>query len=196
MTRARFLILLPSLLFLLFSAKSVKAQASVYGTVALTDFGFTNYSSTTFKNDTAGFVAGMFYNFPIESRFTAGIDTRISQGFGTGGGTSVTAAFRAGFVPKRVVLRPYFQLGGGVVTSTRYPAGVIVLLPPGTFQPTRHTNGALQLAFGLDVRLTDSIDLRAAELGAAAGGGAGSSTGVGTAYLDAGIVYHFHRKKP
>lgn len=195
MARARFLTPLLSLLFLFVPAKSIEAQASVYGTIALTDFGFTNYGSTTFKSDTVGFVAGMFYNFPIESRFTAGIDGRVSQGFGTSGGTSVTAAFRAGFVPKRVVLRPYFQLGGGVVTSTGYPTGVMVLLP-GTLQSTRHTSGALQLAFGLDVRLTNSIDLRAVELGAAAGGGSGSSTGVGTAYLNAGIVYHFHGPKP
>ena len=28
------------------------------------------------------------------------------------------AALRIGFVPERVSLRPYFQLGGGVVTTT------------------------------------------------------------------------------
>jgi hypothetical protein len=64
-----------------------------------------------------GFPGGGFYNFPIQSRLTAGIDGRMSYGLGTRGGVSVTGALRVGFVPKVNPLRPYFQLGGGVVSS-------------------------------------------------------------------------------
>jgi hypothetical protein len=122
----------------------------------------------------------------FQSRLTAGIDGRVSYGLGTRGGTSATAALRIGFVPKQNPLRPYFQLGGGVVSS----AGSDPL------QAKRKTNGALQLAFGLDIRLTNSIDLRALEIGGAAGGGSSSSPDAGTSYIDTGVVYHFPHPRP
>src|SRR6185437_3256567 len=52
------------------------------------------------------------YNNPL-----IGIDGRFSYGLGARGGTSATAAFRVGFVPHYNPLRPYFQIGGGVVSS-------------------------------------------------------------------------------
>jgi hypothetical protein len=57
------------------------------------------------------------------------------------------------------------------------------------------TNGAAELIFGLDIRLTDSIDLRAIDYGAAAGP---SNNGSGSAivFLGAGAVYHFHPAEP
>ena len=75
-------------------------------------------------------------------------------------------------------LRPYLAIGGGLVTS---------VLNPG-FDPARVTNGALELLGGLDIRMTDSVDIRAVEWGAAAGY---SSTGVASevGFLDAGVVY-------
>jgi hypothetical protein len=79
----------------------------------------------------------------------------------------------------RVPLRPYLEIGGGVVSA--------VILTGGPTQ--RDTNGALELLGGLDIRLTDSVDLRAIEYGAAAG----PTTGV--AFLDAGLVYHFRKTK-
>jgi hypothetical protein len=81
-------------------------------------------------------------------------------------------------------LRPYFGIGGGMVTS---------VLNPG-FDPSRVTNGALELIGGLDIRMTDSVDIRAVEWGAAAGY---SSTGVASevGFLDAGAVYHFRPVK-
>ncbi|WP_353068436.1 hypothetical protein RBB75_13945 [Tunturibacter empetritectus] len=59
-----------------------------------------------------------------------------------------------------------------------------------TPQPTQFTSGGVEFAGGLDVRLSDSFDLRAVELGAVAGA---SNQGVGSAFLDAGLVYHLHR---
>jgi hypothetical protein len=48
----------------------------------------------------------------------------------------------------------------------------------------------LELLGGLDIRMTDSVDIRALEWGAAAGY---SSTGIASevGFLDAGVVYHF-----
>lgn len=166
-------------------AQTVHAQTSVYGAVASTDFCLNGGSVTSCKSDTLGFLGGGFYNFAIQSRFTAGIDARVSYGLGTRGGESVTGAFRVGFVPKRNPLRPYFELGGGVVSS----AGGDPL------QAKRKTNGVVQFAGGLDIRLTHSIDLRAVELGAAAGGGLGTNSSAGTAYVDTGVVYHFPRPR-
>jgi len=164
---------------------AARAQTSVYGTVALTDFCSTVLSATTCKGDTVGLLVGGFYNFPIQSRVTVGVDGRLSQAFGRKGGTSVTGAVRVAFVPKVNPLRPYFELGGGVVSS----AGTA----PPVYAP-RYTSGVLQLAMGLDIKLTDSFDLRAIEFGGASGGGAGTKPAAGTGYLDAGIVYHFgHR---
>jgi hypothetical protein len=181
----RYLICFPGVFILALSCSIAYSQASVYGTVAGTNFCLNTNLHTTCKSDTLGFLGGGFYNFPIESRFTVGIDGRGSYGPGTRGGMSATAAFRVGFVPTHVRLRPYFELGGGVVSS----AGGDPL------QGTRHTSGAAQFAGGLDVRLTDSLDLRAVELGAAAGASRSSTPAAGTAYLDGGIVYHFYRRK-
>ena len=162
------------------------AQTSVYGSVAATDFCLSSSLGTDCKSDALGFLGGGFHNFNIQSRLTAGIDGRMSYGLGTRGGVSATAALRIGVVPTPTPVRPYVQLGGGVVSS----AGGDPL------QGKRKTNGAVQFALGLDIRLTDSIDLRALELGEAAGSGPSSNPGAGTAYIDTGVVYHFPRPKP
>jgi hypothetical protein len=54
--------------------------------------------------------------------------------------------------------------------------------------------GRVQLG-GLDIRHTDSVDLRAVEYGAAAGPSNNGRTS-GVAFLDAGFVYHFHHAQP
>lgn len=174
------------LLFFLAATQITTAETSVYGAVAVTDFCLDSGSVTHCKSDTLGFLGGGLYNFPIQSRLTAGVDGRLSYGLGTRGGVSATSAFRIGFVPKRNPLRPFFQIGGGVVSS----AGGDPL------QGKRKTSGALQLAAGLDIRLTGSTDLRAFEVGGAAGSGSDSNPGAGTSYIDAGVVYHFPRPRP
>jgi len=177
-----FLLLLPTQTS---HAQTSHAQTSVYGNVAVTNFCLDSSSHTNCKSDTLGLLAGGFYNFPIQSRLTAGIDGRMSYGLGTRGGVSVTSALRIGFVPTHNPLRPYFQLGGGVVSS----AGGDPL------QGQRKTSGAVQIALGLDIRLTGSIDWRALEIGGATGVGSTSSPGAGTSYIGTGVVYHLPRRK-
>jgi hypothetical protein len=162
-------------------APAAEAQVSAYCMVGLSRYGFSYQGNTNFKDDTASFGGGAFYNFPIHSRLTAGIDGRVLYGPASYGGTTADAALRIGFVPTRVRLRPYFEIGGGVVSSVSNPG----------FAPQRFTNGAAEFLGGLDVRLTDRVDLRAVEWGAAAGASNnGPTSGVG--FLDAGFVYHFH----
>jgi hypothetical protein len=178
------------LTFTLLLTLTTRAQVSVYGSAALTDYIFFNNNDSAAKSDTAGIIGGAFYNFPIHSRLTAGIDARAACGFGDRGGTSAAVALRIGFVPERVPLRPYFQLGGGLVSSTftnRQLTGPVI--QGLTSQPTRFTSGGVEFAAGLDVRLNSSFDLRAFELGAIA---PTNSTGAaGSAWLDAAVVYHF-----
>jgi hypothetical protein len=182
-------------LLLVFAPKqNAVAQTSIYGSVALVNYDFENNNTSAAKSDTAGFIGGVFYNFPIQSRLTAGVDVRGSYGVGVRGGGLATAALRIGFVPEHVALRPYFMLGGGVVTSTfkindiTGPAAQDL-----TTQPTRFTSGDVEFVGGLDVRLNHSFDLRVFELGAVA---SGSNQSVGSAFLDAGLVYHLHRRSP
>ena len=169
----------------LFSS-AAEAQVSAYGIVALSSYGFSNQgSSFSFNSDTASLGGGAFYNFPIHSRLTAGIDGRILYGPASYGGTTADVALRIGFVPTRIRLRPYFEIGGGVVSAVSNPG----------FAPQRVTNGAAEFLGGLDIRLTDSVDLRAIEYGAAAGP-SNNGTASGVAFLDAGFVYHFRPAQP
>jgi hypothetical protein len=179
-------IFLPAIALLTLSARSAQAQVSAYVMGALTSYGFSyQNNSYHFPVDAASLGGGAFYNFPIRSRLTAGIDGRVLYGPGSYGGTTATAALRIGFVPKRVRLRPYFELGGGVV-SARLNTG----------DSTEYvTNGAGELLFGLDVRLTDSIDLRAIDYGVAAGGTNNDTTSA-LEFLGAGFVYHFRPAEP
>jgi len=170
------------------SANTAFAQVSVYLSPALTAFATGTGSNLTFKNETAGFIAGGFYNFPIQSRVTVGLDLRTVLSPGTMGGDFTGAALRIAFVPQRVILRPYLQIGGGVVTTTvknyvLYTGNTFTIVPS-----QRFTNGAAEFDFGLDIRLTEHFDLRAIDYGAAAGGS--STTNVGMGFLGAGVVYH------
>jgi hypothetical protein len=156
------------------------AQVSAYGIVGVNDFGFSSQGNANYYSDTAGVGGGVFYNFPIRSRVTVGLDGRVLYGPGTYGGTTADVALRIGFVPSVNRLRPFLAIGGGIVSAVINPH----------FDPVRYTNGALELLGGLDIRATDTIDIRAVELGAAAGGSTtGTASGVG--FLDAGVVYHF-----
>jgi len=185
--------LLPCLF--LFAAVNVSyAQVSVYGAVALTDYVFFNDGRSTQKSASTGFIGGASYDFPIHSRMTAGLDARgIYSSSGTRGGGSGLVFLRFGFVPEHVVFRPYLEVGGGVVSSKvstqitgAYEQGITTL-------GTRYTNGAGGFDVGLDVRLSHSVDLRAIEFGAVADG-SNSKTTVGSSFLDAGLVYHFHQR--
>lgn len=196
MTIIRSLSAVSVFLALVTAAPIAQAEVSVYGNAMLTNFGLynTNASDISFKGDTGGVGGGTFYNFPIQSRLTAGIDARASYSPGTKGGTSAAGGLRISFVPHRVRIRPYFQIGGGIVSTDSYTTLYII---PGNQLVTlkNHvTNGALELLGGLDVRLTDHFDLRAIEYGAAAAG-TSSSTRTGFGFLSSGLVYHFHPRQ-
>ena len=168
-----------------------KQSLAVYGDVMWTNYGAAhNNSGLSSQGGCIGFGGGGFYNFPIESRFTAGIDVRGSVSPCARGGGMGAVSARFAFVPEHVILRPYVEIGGGVVhaktTSESYyiaQNGTAVPIGPAT-------TGAIMLAFGLDVRVTRSLDLRAIELAAAAGGSESSSEAA-TASLGSGLVYHF-----
>ena len=177
------------------TATRASAQTSLYATAGLAAYGFTNLDSSSdvhFKKTTGGFGAGIFYDFPIASRVTVGLDGRINGSPGTNGGIMGGGALRIGLVPHRVPLRPYVQLGAGVVHSGYNSVVLVASGPIETLLITRPsvTNGAAQLTFGLDIRLSEHYDLRAIDYGAQALGG--SNVHAGVAYLQAGLVYHLH----
>lgn len=118
------------------SPKVAGAQAAAYGEIGITSYGYTTHGGgLTYGSDRLGGMLGGFYNFPIQSRFTAGIDAHVGFGMHTNTGFKGGAAARFGFVPHRNPLRPYLEIGGGVV-SAHLPSESI-------------TTGALDLGFGL-----------------------------------------------
>ena len=158
-------------------------------------FGFSgaDYSGgISFKPDTMGFIGGAFYTFPSASRFKAGIDGRATLSPGYNGGSAYTAALRASLVPKRNRLRPYFQVGGGVASTQ---SSETICNGFGCSPRTdRVTNGVLHLDFGLDIRASDQLDIRAFDWGANVGSsGNGDHAAVG--FFSAGLVYHFSPRK-
>jgi opacity protein-like surface antigen len=186
LTRLCLLVFSLGIALLTLVGSAAEAQVSVYGMVGLSRYGFSYQGdSYRFKDDTASFGGGAFYNFPIHSRLTAGIDGRVLYGPASYGGTTADVALRVGFVPTRNRLRPYFEIGGGMVSS---------VINPG-YAPQRITNGAAEFLGGLDIRLTDRVDLRAVEWGAAAGVSNNDTTS-GVGFLEAGFVYHFHPPEP
>lgn len=154
-------------------------------------FGFTGggYGNGTFKPGSGGPIVGVFYTFPSGSRFKAGVDGRISYSPGYNGGSAYTGALRASFVPNKNRLRPYFQIGGGVA-STQLHQTFCSGFSCGT-TTSSVTNGVLQLDFGLDIRATPNLDVRAIDYGADAGT-AGNSAHAGVGFIGAGVVYHFN----
>lgn len=171
-------------------ASAAHAQFSTYATVSATPFGFSgaNYNGVSFKAETGSFTVGTFYTFPSSSRFKAGIDARYLYGPGYNGGQAFNAALRVAFVPTQNRLRPYLQIGGGVVhtdLNETYCSGFSC----GTFHQGI-TNGVANIDFGLDIRLTPSVDWRAIDYGAAAAGSNGA-TRAGLGWIGTGAVYHF-----
>ena len=173
------------LLSILGLAPASRAQVSVYGSGAISEYALkpANSSTFSFKSGTPGFVIGGFYNFPLDSRLTVGLDLRLAESPGIKGGTAGAVAFRVGFVPHHVPLRPYFEIGGGVVHTSTNTELVNDGVRSGTY-----SNGTAIIAFGLDLRVTRSIDIRVLDIGSEAGGSSG------TVYADTGIVFHFGRQ--
>ena len=168
---------------LLIAIRPASAQVSAYGTIAVTNYAYSfNGDALNEGKDRVGIGAGGFYNFPIQSRLTAGIDVRGSVTPGPTGGEKVFVSGRIGFVPKRNPLRPYVQIGGGVISANVPGYSNIV-------HSQTATHGALDLALGLDVRLSRGFDWRAMEV--ESGAGVGSNSSSGSASISTGVLYRF-----
>ncbi len=167
--------------------RTAHAQFAAYGSIAITTYGIDPIVSSTpsYKSGTPGFVVGGFYNFPIESRLTAGLDLRLQEAPGGKGGTAGAIAFRLGFVPHVVPLRPYFDIGGGYLNTSTNTELVNDQVRAGTY-----SGGSAIFAFGLDIRVTHALDIRAIDIGSQA------TNSAGTVYADAGVVYHFGPRTP
>ena len=181
----------------LLRASTVQAQLSAYVTPMFTGWGYSTSGSNNLvlSKGSGGLGGGLFYDFPIQSRLTVGIDLRGSDSFGTNGGDAFSAAFRFAFVPHKVRLRPFIQIGGGVVSAAPYTQYTETCSPTCTLTTAskRATNGAAIIDFGLDIRLTHSFDLRAFDYGAEAGGnGTDTDPASGFAFFSTGVVYHLH----
>ena len=165
------------------------AQVAAYLTYSPVEFDYFNGSGSTPVSN-SGIVQGVGGGVTIdhlhEGRFHTAVDLRASFNSKTyyRGGTGA-ADYRIAFIPKRVALRPFVQLGVGFVTahdpSSNYLKG------PST------TDAVLDLAFGLDIRLTPRVDLRLLEIGGAAPfrRGTNSSPTIGAGVISTGAVYHF-----
>ena len=159
MTRLCLLAFSLGIVLLTLFASAAEAQVSVYGMAGLSRYGFSYQGdSYSFKDDTASFGGGAFYNFPIHSRLTAGIDGRVLYGPASYGAPRRTSPSASALFPRVFACGRISRFGGGVVSS---------VIDPGV-TPQRITNGAAEFLGGLDIRLTDSVDLRAVEYGAAA----------------------------
>jgi hypothetical protein len=161
-----------AILFALLVFQSVHAQMSVYGGIDLTNYGFASGNTGTFSyspgsgkfsyySDGVGFDAGATHLFSSRSRLKAGVDLRAMYSPGSRGGAGGFGSLRVAFVPNRNPLSPYFQLGGGILTTT-YPSG-------GSGQRNRATDGAVDFAFGENVHTRSRLSIRAIELGGYAG---------------------------
>jgi hypothetical protein len=183
---------LPALVFtaLLFS-HAASAQTSVYASAELTNYGYSstangtlNYSpgtgSYSYYADGAGISGGAFYLFPSESRLKAGVDLRGMYSPGSRGGAGSFGSLRVEFVPHENPLRPYFEIGGGFLTTVYASAASNPFGGRG-----RITSGAADIDFGLDVRTSSRLAIKA-ELGGFSG------TNVGHASLGVGLSYTLH----
>jgi hypothetical protein len=168
---------------------AASAQTSVYASAELTNYGYSsqingNFSyspgtgHTSFYSDGAGISGGAVYLFSSASRLKAGVDLRGMYSPGSRGGAGSFASLRVQFVPQQSPLRPYFDIGGGFLTTVYADSA-----SSQTGGRGRVTGGAADLNFGLEIRATPRISIKAIELGGFAGPDvAHASLGVGVSY--------------
>jgi hypothetical protein len=175
--------------FLSFSAK---AQTSIYGGVDATQYAYSSGNSGTGSYDPGtgkytadkvgvGFDGGATYLFPSRSRLKAGIDGRGTYSPGARGGAAGFGALRIAFVPQRNPWSPYFQIGGGVLSTT-----VVSNTIPNP--RIRINSGAAVFDFGVDIRVNSRFAVRAIELDGMAG------SNVLLSSFGAGVVYTLHHQ--
>ena len=158
---------------------SASAQNAVYGAVALSNYCLqSNGSEASCKSDTVGLSAGDTFLFRSASRLKAGIDARIDASPGDRGGEAFLAALRFTFVPRENRLSPYFQIGGGAITTT-YPSVTCTFNGFSSnciTSQSRKSGGAITFAVGLNVRAGEHLFIRPVELMGSAGSTVGHAT--------------------
>jgi hypothetical protein len=175
-------VLAPFALIALCLPTAARAQFSVYGTVAVSDYGYAfNRGSLIINGDFAAFAGGLTYTFPHDGRLALGVEYRESATPGIHGGSTGVASFRIGLVPHKVPLRPYVQIGGGYVHAK--------IAVPLSVPDQSVTVGSIGFGGGLDLRITQRIDWRIVEIESSAG--VTSVKSAGTASFGTGVVYHF-----
>jgi len=169
-----------SVLLPLSAVHTAHAQASIYGTISGTVYSDVHTDGLLFNGIYPGYGGGLTYIF-VQRAVTVGIDLRDTVTPNTSGGNTAAVSVRLGFVPQQYPCHPYFQIGPGFI-SAKVPAGY------GTAAQTLDT-AAVAVAWGLDVRVAPSLDIRAIEIGVDAGNK--NSSAIQTTSFSAGIVYHF-----
>ncbi len=171
-----------ALVVALVCVRAAAAQTSVYGELSVTNYGYTvNGGNLAYSSDHVGGTFGGFYNFPIQSRLTAGLDAHVGFGASSSGGVKGFVSARFGVVPVKFPLRPYLEVGGGFVSA--HVPRLTNIVGPQTI-----TSGALELGLGVDLRLTRTVDWRLIEF---EGGGGGGTKAAGSGSVSTGVVYHF-----
>jgi hypothetical protein len=161
---------------------AARAEFSVYGTVATSDYGYAfNRAPLNINGDFAAFSGGLTYIFPHDGRLALGVEYRESVTPVIHGGSTGTASFRISLVPHKVRLRPYLQIGAGYVY-----AKIPTFIPIGSQSVVV---GSIGLGGGLDLRITQRVDWRVVEIESSAG--VTSAKSGGTASFGTGVVYHF-----
>jgi len=194
-SRPAFFLFFIALLTLTTVARAQNSDISIYVTSTTANYAFFNStagSNTVYKGVSSGIGGGLTANFTGNHRTTLGIDIQGASDPADNGGAFGLVSLRVGYVPHKFRLRPFIQVGGGVVSANERPQDF-----PGPFntvnvRPTnsvRVTNGTLSAAAGLDIRLTRLLDLRLAEFGVAPD----TSTTfdrVGVGFVSSGLVLH------
>lgn len=77
----------------IFFLATAHGQSSLYAVAGITNYGFTHLTTNDykFKGVTGDLGGGGFYNFPIDSRVTVGVDGRASYSPGDKGGFNAGA---------------------------------------------------------------------------------------------------------
>lgn len=181
-------LLLPVLLCL-FSPIAAHAQAAIYADAEITNYGYSSPVDGNFTyapgtghysvyDDGGGVSGGFVYLVHSNSRLKVGADLRGMYSPGDRGGAGGFGALRIAFVPREHSAVPYFQIGGGVLTTTYASSQSNPSSGRG-----RATSGAAEFDIGLDVRTGSRFTIKAIEIGGYTG------SNVEHASIGAGIAY-------
>jgi hypothetical protein len=183
--------------FLVAATSRLHAQTIVYANADITQYGFSSSASGngsyqpgtnnySYYKVGGGLSGGAIQYFPSSSRLKAGVDLRGVYSPGKRGGAGGFAALRIAFIPHRNVFSPYFEIGGGVLSTTVYNVTSVTSGSSNvsiTEQSERIHSGAADFDLGLNIRVAPRFAIRALEISGYAGSNVALSTvGFGVAY--------------